>query len=329
MTSPTHDTDALAALASRQGGVLLTAQLPRPVLRAALSRDLLEKVRHGAYRWRAPDEPAPGHALDRLRAVARIEAVSRQLQSAFVLCQDSAALVWDLPLWRVPGRVHVVQQHRPGTPRPGADLVRHLTVLTPADTTVRRGRLVTSLARTVVDCARTLPALDALVVVDAALRRGVLPEELSDVLDRVGGGRGTARARVLVGLGSRGAESPGESAVRFHLLRRGLPVPTTQIPVATRLGTFRADLGWPQWRVLVEFDGFVKYSTLAQGDPAKVLFEEKRRHEGIEEEGWRVLRVTVRDLMDGAELVRRVLRLLPPGTSVDVERRPHLWFGGV
>ncbi|RXR25286.1 hypothetical protein EQW78_13645 [Oerskovia turbata] len=329
MTSSTHDTGALAALASRQGGVLLTAQLPRPVLRTALSQNLLEKVRRGAYRWRAPDDPAPGHTLDQIRAVAQIEAVSRQLRSPFVLCQESAALVWDLPLWRVPARVHVVQQHRPGTPRPGTDLVRHLTALAPTDTARRRGHVVTSLARTVVDCARTLPALDALVVVDAALRRGVLPERLRDVLDQVGDGRGTARARVLVGLGSRGAESPGESAVRFHLLRRGLPVPTTQIPVTTRLGTFRADLGWPQWRVLVEFDGFVKYSTLAQGDPAKVLFEEKRRQEGIEEEGWRVLRVTARDLKDGAELVQRVLRLLPPGTSVDLERRPHLWFGAV
>ncbi|MBE7702336.1 hypothetical protein H9623_18755 [Oerskovia sp. Sa1BUA8] len=73
----------------------------------------------------------------------------------------------------------------------------------------------------------------------------------------------------------------------------------------------------------------MKYSTLAQGDPAKVLFEEKRRQESIEEEGWRVLRVTMKDLGDGAELVRRVLRLVPPGLTVGLERRPHLWFGAV
>ncbi|MBE7702337.1 hypothetical protein H9623_18760 [Oerskovia sp. Sa1BUA8] len=170
--------DHLVSLASRPGGVVLAAQLPRPLLRTALSQGLLEKVRRGAYRLRSSDEPAVGHALDRLRAVAHVEAVSRQLRSPFVLSQDSAALVWDLPLWRSPDRVHVVQRHRPGAPGEGADLVRHQSLLGPTDTAVRLGYPVTSFARTVVDCARTLPALDGLVVVDAALRRGLRVEHL-------------------------------------------------------------------------------------------------------------------------------------------------------
>ncbi|MEK8227266.1 hypothetical protein NKG05_16030 [Oerskovia sp. M15] len=146
---------------------------PATLLQAALAEGLLEKVRHGAYRLREVDEPVTGHVVDRRRAHARLEAVSRQLRAPFVFCQDSAALLWDLPLWRTPARVHVVQRNRPARTATGSDLVRHLAVLPATDGAVRRGLPVTSLARTVVDCARALPSLDALVVADAALHRGL------------------------------------------------------------------------------------------------------------------------------------------------------------
>src|SRR5665647_3975642 len=51
------------------------------------------------------------------------------------------------------------------------------------------------------------------------------------------------------------AESPGESSARSVLLRAGLPVPQTQVRVDTPLGTFWSDLGWPEWRLLAEYDG--------------------------------------------------------------------------
>ena len=122
-----------------------------------------------------------------------------------------------------------------------------------------------------------------------------------------------------------GAESPGESAVRFVLLRYGLPAPQTQVPVRTRLGAFRADMGWEAWRLLVEFDGLVKYRELAGGDPARVLYAEKRRQEAMEEEGWRVLRVTTPDLRDGAGIVERVRRAVAHEAAAAPDRRPGLW----
>jgi len=104
----------------------------------------------------------------------------------------------------------------------------------------------------------------------------------------------------------------------------GLPRPELQIRIHARRGWFRADLGWPEWKLLVEFDGFVKYSALAGGDPTRVVFEEKRRQDAIEEQGWGVLRTTAADLKRPATLVRRVCRRLPPDVVAPLAPVPGL-----
>jgi len=183
--------------------------------------------------------------------------------------------------------------------------------LAPADRTTRRGVPVTSLDRTVADCLTALPPLDALVIADSALRLGADPSAIADRVAAQAGRRGVAAARVVLGFADGQAESPWETFVRYVLLRAGLPRPELQIPVRTRLGWFRADLGWSEWKLLIEFDGFVKYSTLSGGDPARAVFEEKRRQDAIEEEGWGVLRVTAADRRAPESLLQRVFRRLP------------------
>jgi len=84
-------------------------------------------------------------------------------------------------------------------------------------------------------------------------------------------------------------------------------VPQTQIEVTTRLGTFWADLGWEEWRVLIEYDGRPKYRSVDD------LIREKRRHDALLEAGWRVLRVTTEDLRSPVALLARVERMLPAG----------------
>jgi very-short-patch-repair endonuclease len=123
----------------------------------------------------------------------------------------------------------------------------------------------------------------------------------------------------LTALADAGAESPGESVARYLVLRDGLAVPTTQIPVATRLGTFWADLGWEAWQIALEYDGRPKY---IDGD-REVLVREKRRHDAMTEAGWRVLRVTKEDLGVGT-LSGRVLRHLPPEVTAHIHPRRAL-----
>ena len=102
------------------------------------------------------------------------------------------------------------------------------------------------------------------------------------------------------------SESPGETKTRFLLHQHGIWVPALQIDVETRLGLFRLDLGWPQLRVGLEYDGLVKYTRDANCDPAQVVFEEIRRQDAIEEEGWSLIRVTSADHRAPAELASRV-----------------------
>jgi len=162
-----------------------------------------------------------------------------------------------------------------------ADVVRHHRP-TDDDRTVRHGVAVTSLARTVVDCACHLGPRGGIVVADAAPAAGLDRGACLDLLGRMRGARGVRTARALLAVADDGAESPGESLTRLALLAAGLPAPTTQVPVTTHLGTFWLDLGWPEVRVGVEFDGAVKY----EADVATVLAQEKRRQEAVEEAGW-------------------------------------------
>ncbi|MBO9553421.1 hypothetical protein [Cellulomonas sp.] len=86
------------------------------------------------------------------------------------------------------------------------------------------------------------------------------------------------------------------------VLRDGLPLPTTQVSVSTPAGTFWSDLGWPEWRVALEYDGRGKYAAEA----GEAFIREKRRHDAIQDAGWRVVRATKEDLR-GTTLSRRVL----------------------
>lgn len=294
------------------------AKLPKVALAGDHTRqDVAAQVRRG--RWHRVGHGAYVSAItaeDRRQVVlARIAGTHRQLRAPHVFSHDSAALLWGLPLWSDPAFVHVYQAHRPGRGRdPG--IRRHLGPVAPDEVTRMAGLPATSLERTVLDCLRTMRPLAALVVVDAGLRAGALPERILRMIDADPGGRGTAHARAVLDLGDAGAESAQESAVRFVLLRAGLPQPQTQVRVDTHAGTFWADVGWEEWRVLVEYDGRSKYTGI------EALIREKRRHDAIVEAGWRVLRVTREDLRTPDLLVTRLRRLLPPG--IPLTRRPHL-----
>lgn len=270
-------------------------------------RRALERVRRGAY-----IEPSPslGPARDRRRlALARIRAVHGQLALEHWFSHESAALLWGCDLVGLTGLVHVVQGTRPHS-RTADPVVRHFGCLPRTDRGIADGYPVTSLARTVVDCASTLPVEGGLVVADSALRRGLDPADLDAVLHARAGSRGIARAREVVGMADGRAASPGETLTRWALSSGGLPGAVPQVEVRTRRGVFRLDLGWPERRVGLEFDGFVKYSGAFGSTAPEAVFAEKQRQDALEDEGWRVLRVTWGDLRDTDALVSRVRRAL-------------------
>ncbi|MEV7972833.1 hypothetical protein [Cellulomonas sp. NPDC089187] len=269
-------------------------------------RGELVRVRRGAYARIPRGSPLEQKTA---QASARIHAVAAQLSDAVTVSHDSAALLWGLPLLGVPTRTHVIQRSRPGGHR-DPTVVRHRMALEADEQTTLHGVRITTLERTVVDCVCSMSARAGLVVADAALRSGVDWEVIAALLDRRQGRRGIAMARLVWQRADGGAESPGETLTRAALLDAGLPAVTTQIAVRTRRGTFRIDLGWPDWRVGIEFDGKVKYTSAMAGDSVDALFREKQRHDALTEAGWRLLRVTWDDLRSPPTLAARAVRAL-------------------
>jgi len=287
--------------------------LAREHRRAALERHVrsgdVERLSRGVYLRRTDDVTA------RDRVVAAIVGTHRRLHCEHAMGHLSAAVLHGLPVWRVDPKVHLYQRSTPGG-RADPSIVRHVPLPPPHDRTTVAGIPATTLVRTVWDCLTTLPPADALVLADAALRAGVDRSALEGRFRPRA--RGAARALAVLAFADDGAESPPESICRFQVLRAGLPVPSTQVEVTTRLGTFWGDLGWPEWRLLLEYDGRPKY------DGTEALMAEKRRHDALVEAGWRALRITKEDLTPPGQLLRRVTPLLPAGTTSTLRPRREL-----
>lgn len=238
----------------------------------------LAVVRPGAYvpadDARLTDEVA--HHVLAVRA-----AVTKVTPDAVVSHVSAAALhgrtLWDVPL----DRVHVTVGRESGGRRTRL-LHVHTAALHPDDVVMVHGLLCTSVARTLVDLARTLPFEQALVAADAARHRHqVSASALDAAVGRVAGRRGGPDARRVVAAADPRPESVGETRSRVAIARAGLPTPTLQ-HAFPQIGA-RVDFYWEEFRTVGEFDGKVKYGRgLRPGQsPGDVVFDEKRREDAL------------------------------------------------
>jgi len=97
-------------------------------------------------------------------------------------------------------------------------------------------------------------------------------------------------------------ESALESLSFGHMVRCGLPRPELQFPVQTEEGTRFADFAWPQFGVIGEADGEVKYSSRRQN------WQEKRREDRVRRLGYRIVRWGWADLRSDPDAVMLMLR---------------------
>ena len=265
---------------------LLAAGYTEKELRPLRAGRELTTIRPGAYLPTADDaprdDPAAGHHLVIGAAVEKVAVDA-------VVSHVSAAVLHGLTLWNCPlGRVHFTRPQASGGRR-----TRHLHVhsaaLAPAEVVEIDGIRVTSVARTVVDLARDRSFEQALVTADAALFCGrTTPAELAEAAAAVAGRTGSPAARRVAAAASGLSESPGETRSRVALARSGVPSPVQQY----RVGSWRTDFGWEEFRTVGEFDGKVKYGrALRPGqDPGEAVFAEKRREDAIRDEGLQVVR---------------------------------------
>ena len=180
---------------------------------------------------------------------------------------------------------------------------------------------VTSVLRTAFDCACDEPPHNALSIADSALNRYCRPDPWhrdacatrlrsshacwEELMARHRGRRGIEQARAVLAAATPWAVSPGESVLRWMTLVVGLPEAIAQFPVPGLSKDRFLDLGWPDHRVVAEFDGRIKYHS------EEDVFLEKLRQDELESLGWRFFRATWSSLSDMRTQADRLLAVFP------------------
>lgn len=291
---------AVAELAARQHGVVGRRQLRdlgigERAVDHRVQAGRLHRVHQGVY--------AVGHPL--LSREGRWLAAVIAGGSGAALSHRSAAELWGL-LPRERGAMEIVV---PGDRRDRPGLILHQARLIDAERTEVRGVPVTTVERTLLDVAA--------VVDSRALRRAVheaevlrlwRPAAVEATLARHRGRRGAGRLGAVLAQGGLGADlTRSELELRFLELvaDRRLPAPRANFSVRIGRRTVEADFAWPDRRLIVELDGHATHATRAG-------FERDRaRDRAVQAAGWRVVRVTWRQLHgDPAAVVHDLRRLL-------------------
>lgn len=173
--------------------------------------------------------------------------------------------------------------------RPPAGIVVHTYALDETEIAGVRGLPVTTAARTAFDLGRQLPLIDAVQRIDALMNAvDVKTAGILDIARLHPGARGLRRLRRVLELVDGGAESPYESLTRVTVIRAGLPAPQTQVEVRGADGRVfaRLDMGWPDWKVAVEYDGAQHWTD------ARQRAWDIERSALLEAAGWLVIRVS-------------------------------------
>jgi predicted transcriptional regulator of viral defense system len=238
----------------------------RSARRNAVRQGLITPVRHGWY------APAAGDA-----SLGRIVAAARAYPDGAVSLR-SATNLYGLPIMGAPPSLpELTFPPRSSGNRHG--IKEYRATLSADDVVLISGVATTSVARTLVDVARHLPAGRAVPLIDAALHRNLTTDdEIHDVLRRCWNWPGIRRAQRAVRLADARAESPLESVSRLVMGWYGVPRPELQTTIFDQYDRIvaRGDFYWEKFGVVGEADGRSKYEN------RDVLFAEKERQEVLE-----------------------------------------------
>jgi very-short-patch-repair endonuclease len=277
---------AAVAIARSQEGVITGRQLAA----VGLSRHAVaHRVRSGWLRRRhrgvfimGPVESPHSEAMAAVLAVG----------DGALLSHDSAAVLWGM----VPRREdppHVTLVGRDARGRDGVR-VHRICGLHPADVTRRHNVPVTSPARTLLDLATQLTQRDLTRgVEEAQVHHLVTDRSLNEQFKRYSSHRG--RTALSKAIRPEPAFTRSEAERRLLELMRAarLPEPHTN----AKVGRHEVDFMWPERDLIVEVDGYAFHSSRA-------AFERDRcRDAELQAQGWRVIRVTWRQIVDEPEAV--------------------------
>ncbi|MBT2566872.1 type IV toxin-antitoxin system AbiEi family antitoxin domain-containing protein [Arthrobacter sp. ISL-85] len=277
-------------------------------LKALVLHGKLVRLRHGCYvraeLWEKQTAPVRSRQLIRAHAHGTLTTST----GGYVYSHTSAARLHDLYLWDVDDKIHLLLPGSPSSERLGKDVRGHTRPWTGPEVVTLGGLRVTSLERTVVDCAMMLGYRQALVLMDHALRLGADKALIESMAEGLQGRRGIRTLRLALAHADPRSESAGETLTRELLARLNLPLPEPQVAVATRAGQYRLDFAWKEKKVALEFDGKAKYFDYRP--TPEVLLKERQRENALTENGWTFVRVKWADLFHEHEFKARVLAAL-------------------
>jgi very-short-patch-repair endonuclease len=273
----------IATLATMQYGVVSRAQLLAAgigpgAIETRLKRHQLHPLHRGVY--------AVGHTA--LVPLARELAAVLACGSGAVLSHRTAAWIWRI--LEFAGELIDVTVPRSNRRRPGLTVHRSRS-LGPEDTRVHRGIPVTAPARTLLDLAEVATARELERAFDEAItQRLTTYPALAAAVQQANGHRGIRALRELLARTEEPTITRSEAEERFLALTREADLPAPQ--VNARVGAHIVDFLWPDRRLVVEVDGYRFHAS-------RTAFERDRRRDAdLNATGFRVLRITWRQLVE-------------------------------
>jgi hypothetical protein len=279
-----------------------------------VERGLLVKLRRGAYVRAAIWESA----TPRQRHLMRARAVAAHSAEPVTLAGMSAAALWGMPVatdW--PDTVTLLDRWRGGgRAEPG---VRRISAgFRTARTLDIGGFRATDLARTCIDVARRTTFANAVGSVDWALWRrnqnAISKQLLVDDLAGLDSRLGIRHLQRVFDFATHLSDSFGESECRavIHLL--GFEGPELQVEFRDTQGAMYPDFFWRSARGFAEFDGKMKYTRgeYTDGDPAEIVWREKKREDRLRRFGLSGTRVLTSDVRRPHQLAHLLTELGVP-----------------
>lgn len=258
------------------------------------------------------------HATDQFRL--RVKAHIRPGSSAIVTGEAAAAL-HGLPLLTRHARIAVANSGRcPGKPRiarsniAGQGAYTHVPnkLMTHVSSRIRtediieiNGRRVTSIPKTVVDVCRSKVSENGLLLADAALQQSDIYPDFLEVLDAYARAPGNKRARLIISQATDKSETIGESLAKQAIVMAGVAgVNSVDKPLLQQV-QFSDDLGFvgrvdfylPHLRLVIEFDGDIKYAGSGVQATEETMIAEHKREKRLKNLHLNVLRLTWSDVL--------------------------------
>lgn len=187
--------------------------------------------------------------------------------------------------------------------RSTTDMIIRRPLIAP-DVTEIGGHRVVEPAWAVVDVARDAGVTAGVVAADSALHQELATaEDLARVVAAHRRCTRVGRAVSAIALADGRSESPGETRLRLILQAAGIEVEPQFVVYDGDRQVARVDLRVMGSRLLIEFDGMVKYRA---DDGALVLEKEKRREDVVRRLGWTFERFVHDDFAHPRAIVARV-----------------------